>query len=238
MNRYCYSLFIHTTGKEIEMDEVKKRQVSDRSLENLKLGAQSRYQGKLRHNFTVLPETVQWLKGTGNASDAIDSLVEAAKKGNFFSNNTHERKDEEVATSDNVYKQKIKELEVNLEEMQLELSKTRLQLKEAAKSSEQCVLLERENKHLQQQASDLRDHAQKVSCQLPALEDEVELLRSEIEHLKNQPTATGGSDSNQEVINLLKQAIIPKSKGGEYLANNAKGLRTVVEQVLKKLTSH
>lgn len=220
------------------MDEVKKRQVSDRSLENLKLGAQSRYQGKLRHNFTVLPETVQWLKGTGNASDAIDCLVEAAKKGNFFSKDTHEWKEDKATTSSNVYEQKISELEVSLEEIQLELSKTRLQLKEATESNEQCVLLEKENKHLQQQVSDLRDYAQKVSCQLPALEDEVELLRSEIEHLKNQPIATGGSVSNQEVINLLKQAIIPKSKGGEYLANNAKGLKTVVEQALKKLTSH
>ncbi len=106
----------------------KVRQVSERSLENLKLGAKSRYQGKQRHNFTVLPETVQWLKGTGNASDAIDVLVEAAKSNNLLSSNTHGQKEQELPTSNNVYEQKIRELELSLEETYLELSKVRAQL--------------------------------------------------------------------------------------------------------------
>jgi DNA-binding transcriptional regulator GbsR (MarR family) len=107
----------------------KVRQVSERSLENLKLGAQSRYQGKQRHNFTVLPETVQWLKGTGNASDAIDVLVEAAKDRGLFSNNTHDR--EVQLVFNDAYQQNVKELQVSLEETQLELSKLRSQLAEA-----------------------------------------------------------------------------------------------------------
>lgn len=106
----------------------KVRQISERSLENLKLGAQSRYQGKQRHNFTVLPETVQWLKGTGNASDAIDVLVEAAKSKGLLSSNTHGQEVQDSVVSSNVYEQKIKDLELSLEETYLELSKVRSQL--------------------------------------------------------------------------------------------------------------
>ncbi len=92
----------------------KVRQVSERSLENLKLGSKFRDKGKQRHNFTVLPETVQWLKDTGNASDAIDKLVEVARKGELLSNTE--------------YQQKVKDLERDLEETYLELSRVRLEL--------------------------------------------------------------------------------------------------------------
>ncbi len=92
----------------------KVRQVSERSLENLKLGSKFRDKGKQRHNFTVLPETVQWLKNTGNASDAIDKLVEAARNSDLLSNTE--------------YQQKVKDLERDLEETYLELSKVRLEL--------------------------------------------------------------------------------------------------------------
>lgn len=121
------------------MEGTRKRQVSERSLENLKLGAESRRQGKLRHNFTILPETVQWLKGTGNASDAIDALVEAARKGGLNSSNTHEWKEQEQAQSNNVYEQEIKDLKRDLEETQLELQKTR-SLLDASRRSEQDAL--------------------------------------------------------------------------------------------------
>jgi outer membrane protein TolC len=80
----------------------------------LKLGSKFRDKGKQRHNFTVLPETVQWLKDTGNASDAIDKLVEAARKGELLSNTD--------------YQQKIRDLELNLEETYFELSKVRSDL--------------------------------------------------------------------------------------------------------------
>lgn len=83
------------------MDKV--RRISERSLENLKLGAQSRYQGKVRHNFTILPETALWLKKGGNASERIDQLVASAKSGDLKPNHTHERKDRERLVSEDVY---------------------------------------------------------------------------------------------------------------------------------------
>lgn len=59
--------------------ESKRKQICPRSLENLKLGASARNQDKVRHNFTLLPSTMAWLKATGNASEAIDNLVAVAK---------------------------------------------------------------------------------------------------------------------------------------------------------------
>ena len=56
-----------------------KRQVSQRSLDNLKLGASARYKGKLRINFSLLPETAEWLRQQDNASETIDRLVANAK---------------------------------------------------------------------------------------------------------------------------------------------------------------
>lgn len=97
----------------------KERRINDRSLENLKLGAQARYQGKIRQNFTVLPETLEWLKKGGNASARIDQLVEAAKSGNLKSNNTHNGKDEEEINSNCVYKE-IEALKAELERLHSE----------------------------------------------------------------------------------------------------------------------
>lgn len=94
----------------------KERRVSERSLENLKLGAESRRQGKVRHNFTIMPETVQWLKGTGNASDAIDALVEHFKNGNSMSNHTHDKKIEDSLPSSHVY-EKIEVLKAELDQL-------------------------------------------------------------------------------------------------------------------------
>ena len=109
----------------------KERQVSERSLENLKLGAESRRQGKVRHNFTILPETVQWLKCSGNASEAIDNLVSAALNQELFSEDTHHRKEEPSTISNNVYNRKIQEFNQSLEETYLELATVRLQLQES-----------------------------------------------------------------------------------------------------------
>lgn len=85
---------------------------------------------------------IQWLKGTGNASDAIDILVEAAKKGGLFSNTTHDWKAKELSASNNMYEQKIKDLEINLEETQLELSRVRSQLQ-----TEKALPLDMSNLH-------------------------------------------------------------------------------------------
>ena len=127
--------------------------------------------------------------------------------------------------------------EMCIRDRQTELNKLRLQLAEADLDRKQLAALKVKKEQLEQQAVELRDHAQKVSCQLPALEDEIDLLRSQMEHLKNQPTGVIESVASQEIIKLLEQAITPKSKGGNYSANNATGLRLAVEQALKQLTA-
>lgn len=111
----------------------KERRVSERSLENLKLGAESRRQGKVRHNFTILPETVQWLKGTGNASDTIDALVTEFKNNGLNSNHTHDKKEDNQLVSDDMYKR--------IEVLQAELDETRSQL-------ENCKALEKNSSEL------------------------------------------------------------------------------------------
>lgn len=124
-----------------------------------------------------------------------------------------------------------------VEALQTELDKLRSQLVEAARDREQLAALKVEKEQLEQQAAELRDHAQKVSCQLPVLEDELDKLRSQMEHFKNQPTVAIESVASQEIIKLLEQAITPKKKGGNYSANNATGLRLAVEQALKQLAA-
>jgi predicted RNase H-like nuclease (RuvC/YqgF family) len=197
----------------------KVRQVSERSLENLKLGAQSRYQGKQRHNFTVLPETVQWLKGTGNASDAIDVLVEAAKDKGLFSNNTHDRKPEVV--SNDVYERNTKDLEISLEETQLELSKLRSQLVEAQK----------ENNFQEARwklAESMNDEAIDENRKLKQLNQELE---ADLEKLKlSEPVTTNQlSDNHSEILKateILKAALnIPSNTGGK--------IKTQIKEVLK-----
>lgn len=99
--------------------EGKERRISERSLENLKLGAQSRNQGKVRQNFTLLPETLQWLKCSGNASSMIDDLVAIAKNGGLNSNNTHDKKTEKETDSSHVYEQ-MEVLKAELEQLRSE----------------------------------------------------------------------------------------------------------------------
>lgn len=93
--------------------------MNERSLENLKLGAQARYQGKIRQNVSILPETLEWLKKSGNASSRIDELVKAAKSGDLKSEYTQHRKTEEQQKSDNVYNQ-IQELKTEIERLRQE----------------------------------------------------------------------------------------------------------------------
>lgn len=100
----------------------KKKQVSQRSLENLKLGAESRRQDKQRHNFTLLPETVEWLKQSSNASDLIDRLVKSARAGHIHPNNTHGKKAEELTILDDVY-ERMASLERENEQLRSQLAK-------------------------------------------------------------------------------------------------------------------
>lgn len=64
-------------------DESKERRINPRSLENLKLGAEARKQGKVRRNTTLLPETIEWLEKRGNVSEMIDQLVASVKSASL-----------------------------------------------------------------------------------------------------------------------------------------------------------
>lgn len=199
----------------------KVRQVSERSLENLKLGAKSRYQGKQRHNFTVLPETVQWLKGTGNASDAIDVLVEAAKDKGLFSNNTHDG--EAQAVSNDVYERNIKDLEVNLEETQLELSKLRSQLAEAQGENN---FQETRWKLAESMNDEAIDENRKLKQLNQELEAELEKLKlSELIKINELP------ENYAEVVKaaeILKAALnIPSNTGGKIKAQVREAIKLI-----------
>jgi hypothetical protein len=61
------------------------RKINPASLENLKMGAISRKQGKVRCNVTILPETKRWLESGGNLSGRIDELVGRWLKGELIS---------------------------------------------------------------------------------------------------------------------------------------------------------
>lgn len=85
----------------------KERRINPRSLENLKLGPAACDRNKQRTNLTLLPETVQWLKGRGNASALVDDLVAAAKNGKLKPSDSSD----EVLT----LRQEISELRSQLE---------------------------------------------------------------------------------------------------------------------------
>ena len=57
------------------------RKINPKSLENLKMGAVARSQGKIRCQVTILPETKEWLSHGGNLSGRIDELVAKVLKG-------------------------------------------------------------------------------------------------------------------------------------------------------------
>lgn len=101
-----------------------KREISKNSLANLRLGGESRRLGKVRCNFSILPETSQWLKATGNASDCIDALVEAVKKGGLTSINTHQWKDQEQITPSNDVYDEIEALKLEVEVLRSQLEKS------------------------------------------------------------------------------------------------------------------
>jgi hypothetical protein len=57
------------------------REMNPNSLENLKMGAITRNQGKVRCQVTILPETKEWLARGGNLSGRIDEMVAKVLKG-------------------------------------------------------------------------------------------------------------------------------------------------------------
>ena len=121
------------------MEDKKPRQMNERSLENLKLGAQARSQGKIRRNTTLLPETIAWLEGQGNLSAAIDQLVASARNGQ--SDNTHSRIEQEAKPSSSNTHNQIRqedqtELKAKLEAREQEISQLRAQLAETKEELE------------------------------------------------------------------------------------------------------
>lgn len=108
---------------------------------------------------------------------------------------------------------KFKELEDKLALADTAISELRSQLEEQ-KRTEQA--LRRGQKHLEQ---------------------ELEEANQEIERLQLQHTESQNRPAlDPEAIALLQDAITPKSKGGSYAANNATGLKKLVEQALALLT--
>ena len=121
------------------MEDKKPRQMNERSLENLKLGAQARSQGKIRRNTTLLPETIAWLEGQGNLSAAIEQLVASARNGQ--ADNTHNRIAQEAKpSSSNTHNQISQEdqadLKAKLEAREQEISQLRAQLAETKEELE------------------------------------------------------------------------------------------------------
>ncbi len=89
----------------------KERQVNPRSLENLKLGAEARNQDKQRTNLTLLPETVRWLKGWGNASEKVDELVTEARRSHLGSAPVSDQQLEQLQKAYEQEREKVKQLE-------------------------------------------------------------------------------------------------------------------------------
>ena len=76
------------SGKYITDKHGRERFVADKSLENLKLGSQARDQGKIKCTFTLLPNTISWLKQGGNASGRIDEMVDKILSGALVNSNS------------------------------------------------------------------------------------------------------------------------------------------------------
>jgi hypothetical protein len=49
----------------MEISDMTSRKINPKSLENLKMGAVARSQGKIRCQVTILPETKEWLSHGG-----------------------------------------------------------------------------------------------------------------------------------------------------------------------------
>ncbi len=64
-----------------------KREISQASLDNLKLGAITRRKGKVKVTVTLLPQTIEWLKKSGNMSQRIDEMVRRVVAGELVKPN-------------------------------------------------------------------------------------------------------------------------------------------------------
>lgn len=167
----------------------KERRINERSLENLKLGAIARYQGKIRQNVSILPETLEWLKCSGNASGMIDDLVAAAKNGFLKSNYTHQQMQAEQEQSNSVYKQ-IEALKSELEQIRQERDRYK----------EQNHFLEETNSDFIKQKVDWYECLR----ERPWLEEIVQRLTDEVEQLRSQLAAL--EQENTKLIDNLVES--------------------------------
>ncbi len=81
---------MHTNGN------MSKRNMNPASLENLKMGAASRRQGKIRCTVTLLPESKAWLEKGGNLSGRIDEMVGKILKGDLIHRNALDKALEKI----------------------------------------------------------------------------------------------------------------------------------------------
>lgn len=236
----------------------KERKINPRSLENLKLGAIARNQGKLRRNTTLLPETIEWLEARGNVSEAIDTLVSAAKKDELKSEYAHEQIQVEQQVSNNVHKQ-TEALKAEVEQLNALHSK---QESEINSLYEKNRALQAENEHLRLQVENLEGennfqqnrwelterHNNGLLKEFQALEEqlqELKLERDQLDHEVNELHQKNG-DLNLEV-EILKQQLkdaansvnefeLKEAKASaEYWEATAKDIGTQADKLANKL---
>jgi DNA polymerase III alpha subunit (gram-positive type) len=159
---------------------VKERQINPRSLENLKLGKTAGNKKKIRFNTTLLPETITWLKGCGNASDTIDALVTNFRDGRFGS-------------SFNQYKPKSNNTH---DEISQQAEAIRIKTKSNNTHDE-----------ISQQAEALKVRTRQLESQLAATEAERDQLRQQLAASQSQqPDLEGDRDRYLVSLRLGRQA--------------------------------
>jgi hypothetical protein len=98
----------------------------------------------------------------------------------------------------------------------------------------QLAAMEDENARLRSQLDSMAVKADEWYDKAKEAQELAEDRLQEIERLRNESQNRLAADP--EAIALLQNAITPKSKGGSYAANNATGLKKLVEQALALLT--
>lgn len=108
-----------------------KKNVNERSLANL--NPKARYLGKERFNITLMPETIEWLKSGGNASQRIEDLVRAAKAKEIRYQETNL---EDTHNQNKVLKRENQELIEKLEKLQSKLDYANQEIKKIVDKAE------------------------------------------------------------------------------------------------------
>jgi vacuolar-type H+-ATPase subunit I/STV1 len=202
--------------------EEKKRRVSERSLENLKLGAESRRQGKIRQNVTILPEILEWLRGIGNVSGGIDNLVAAAKKGDSDSNSTHDwiKDKQPVFDDDSDDEEDDPDLDDDSEPTADEVIKTQVKNLQSLKA--EVSLLNRELTEVKEARSQLETELEEVRSQLEKSQALEKDLTEQIVQLR------GGGLKVAEILKAIRPL---KSRQGVEMKEIAEKAIEVIENL-------